>query len=143
MIVLTASRQWPSVARTIRESKVVGVLLVTALLIGGNWSVVIYAVLIDRIVASSLGYFLNPLVSVFLGFVFLRERLSALQWTAVALAAAGVGVQIVAYGSLPWLSLVLALRFAIYGLLRKTVAAGARVGLFVEALLLSTAVERR
>lgn len=136
-IILTASRQWPAVRQAATDRRALAVLAVTAILIGANWSVFIYAVLIDRIVASSLGYFLNPLVSVFLGFLFLRERLSPLQWGAVALAASGVGVQIVAHGALPWISLVLAFTFAFYGLFRKRLDTGAPVGLFIETALLA------
>lgn len=136
VVVLTVSRQWPAVAQAATRPRVLAVLFLTAVLIGVNWWVFIHAVLIDRIVASSLGYFLNPLVSVLLGFVFLRERLSALQWCAVALAACGVLTQVVAYGSLPWIALALAFSFATYGLLRKTTDAGAAVGLFLETALL-------
>ncbi len=136
MVVLSFGRQWPAVARAVATPRVLAVLLLTGLLIGVNWWVFIHAVLIDRIVASSLGYFMTPLASVLLGFVFLRERLSVVQWCAVALAAAGVMTQVLAYGALPWIALVLAGSFATYGLLRKKVDAGAAVGLFVETALL-------
>ena len=140
MLVLTVSRQWPAVAHAMTRPRVLAVLLVTGVLIGTNWLVFIHAVLVDRIVAASLGYFLNPLVSVLLGFVFLRERLTPLQWSAVGLAACGVLTQVIAYGALPWIALVLGLTFATYGLLRKKVDAGAAVGLFLETALLLPAV---
>ena len=85
-----------------------------------------------QVLQSSLGYFITPLVSILLGFVFLGERLRAVQWVAVVLAAAGVANQILAVGELPWIALVLAGSFSLYGLLRKTVAVPALPGLFVE-----------
>lgn len=136
VIVMTAGRQWPAVARAITDRRVIAILFVTALLIGVNWWVFIHAVLVDRIVAASIGYFMNPLVSVLLGFVFLRERLSVLQWGAVGLAAAGVLTQVVAYGTVPWITLVLAFTFATYGLIRKTAPVNASSGLLIETALL-------
>jgi len=135
-IVMTAGRQWPAVARAIADRRVIAILLVTALLIGVNWWVFIHAVVVDRIVAASIGYFMNPVVSVLLGFVILRERLSAFQWVAVALASAGVLTQVVAYGTVPWITLVLAFTFATYGLIRKTAPVSASSGLLIETALL-------
>ncbi len=136
VIVMTAGRQWPAVARAVCDRRVVAILFATALLIGVNWWVFIHAVLTDRIVAASIGYFMNPMVSVLLGFVILRERLSPLQWGAVALAACGVLTQVVAYGSVPWITLVLAFTFATYGLIRKTAPVSASSGLLIETALL-------
>ena len=135
-IVMTAGRQWPAVARAIADRRVIAILFVTALLIGVNWWVFIYAVVVDRIVAASIGYFMNPVVSVLLGFIILRERLSALQWVAVALATSGVLTQVVAYGTVPWSTLVLAFTFATYGLIRKTAPVNASSGLLIETALL-------
>ena len=87
--------------------------------------------------AASLGYFLSPLVNVLLGFMVLRERLSNGQRIAVALAAIGVAIQIVAFGQVPWIALIIAFSFGLYGLLRKTVNAGAAVGLFIECIVIA------
>ena len=112
-------------------------LLLTAALIGGNWLVFLVAVQDGQILQSSLGYFINPLVSILLGFLFLGERLRTVQWVAVALAAAGVVNQILAVGELPWIALFLAGTFGLYGLLRKTIAVAALPGFFVEVSLLA------
>lgn len=105
-------------------------------LLGVNWLTYIYAVQASQIVEASLGYFLVPLCNVALGFVVLRERLRPMQWTAVALAAAGVMVQLARIGRLPWIALVLAGSFALYGL-RKRGPLGPLTGLGVETALLA------
>ena len=137
VFVLTAARQWGAVAAALKNRKVLATLFLTACLNSLNWGVYIFAVVSDQLLAASLGYFLNPLVNVLLGFLFLRERLSRMQQVAVALAAVGVAIQIIGFGQLPWIALTIAFAFGIYGLLRKTVDAGAPVGLFVECLLVS------
>jgi len=106
-------------------------------LLAMNWLTYIHAVQIDQIVEASLGYFLVPLCNVALGLLVLRERLRPLQWTAVALAAAGVLVQLTQVGRLPWIALVLAATFAFYGLLRKRGPLGPLTGLGVETALLT------
>lgn len=85
---------------------------------------------------ASLGYYINPLLNVLLGMLFLGERLRKLQWAAVGLAVTGVGLQLIHYGSLPWIALVLASSFALYGLFRKKLAVDAIGGLFIESMLL-------
>lgn len=110
---------------------------ISGALLAVNWLTYIFAVQTDRIVEASLGYFLVPLCNVALGFVVLRERLRPMQWTAVALAAAGVMVQLAKVGRLPWIALVLAVSFAIYGLLRKRGPLGPLTGLGVETALLA------
>ena len=111
-------------------------LVVTALLIGGNWMLYTYAVTSGHILAASFGYYLNPLANVLLGRFVLKERLSRLQWTAVAIAAAGISV--LAAGALAqlWISLTLCVSFALYGLLRKIVPADALTGLGIETAYL-------
>lgn len=108
---------------------------VTAVLLGGNWFTYIWAVQQGRIVDCSLGYFLNPLVTVALGMVVLGERLNGPQWVSVGFAAAGVAWLAVVFGALPWVSVVLAVSFALYTLLRKTARLGSVDGLVFEALL--------
>ena len=137
VLVLTIARQWPAVITALSDRRVFATLFLSASLVSVNWSTYVFSVLSDQLVASSLGYFLSPLVSVFLGFVFLGERPSLTQWIAVALATGAVTSQFIAYGALPWIALTIAFTFGLYGLIRKTVRAGSAVGLFVECLLLA------
>ncbi len=127
----------PEVLAGMRDRRVVGVMLASGALLGANWLTFIYAVTEGRLLQASLGYFINPLVSVLLGLVVLRERLRRAQWLAVALAAAGV-VQFAAQaGGLPWISIVLALTFGSYGLLRKLARVDALPGSTIETLLMA------
>ena len=112
-------------------------LVASALLLGTNWATFIWAVTHSEILQSSLGYYINPLLNVFLGYCFLRERLHPLQWLAVAIAAAGVLISLIGYGHVPWLALILAGCFSLYGLVRKQVQIDSVTGLMVEALLMS------
>ena len=112
-------------------------LTATAALITTNWLVYIWGVTHGRVVEASLGYFIGPLVNVLLGVVLLSEKLTATQWTAVALATAGVGYLTFATGSFPWIALTLAVSFALYGFLRKLVKDDALPGLAAETLLLA------
>lgn len=105
-------------------------------LIAINWLTYVWAVHNDYMVEASLGYYINPLVNVVLAMIFLRERLRRLQWIAVALAATGVGLQIIQLGVLPWVALVLALSFGFYGLIRKQAPVAALPGLAIETWLL-------
>ncbi|MFL6735862.1 MAG: EamA family transporter RarD [Sphingomonas sp.] len=116
--------------------RTLAILFLTALLIGFNWLLYVYAVTSGHILAASFGYYLNPLANVLLGRFVLHERLGRLQWTAVAIAAAGISV--LAAGALGqlWMSLALCISFALYGLLRKVVAADALTGLTVETAIL-------
>jgi chloramphenicol-sensitive protein RarD len=109
----------------------------SAVLIGLNWLLYVWAVIHDHVVEASLGYFVNPLVNVLLGVLVLRERLGRAQWIAVVLAAAGVAVLTAWHGRLPWIALALAVSFGLYGLARKTVGADAVVGLLWETALLT------
>ena len=111
-------------------------ILLTALLIGCNWLTFVWAVLNDQIVATSLGYYITPLVHVTLGVVVLRERLRPLQAAAIALATVGIAQLAIALGSLPWVALVLAFSFGFYGLLRKTAPVEPIVGFAAETLAL-------
>jgi chloramphenicol-sensitive protein RarD len=111
-------------------------LLVAALLLAINWLTYIWAVNADRIVETSLGYYINPLVSVALGVAVLRERLRRLQWAAIGLAASGVAYLTVRYGSLPWVALVLAFTFGLYGLAKKQTSWGPLRGLTLETALM-------
>lgn len=112
-------------------------LLFTASILAFNWGLYIYGVNTDRVVETSLGYYINPLVNVLLGFVFLKERLNRLQLLAVLLAAVGVGNFVWQVGTVPWIALALAFSFGVYGLLRKSAAIAPMVGLLVETLLIT------
>lgn len=116
--------------------RVLMLLVVTALLIGCNWWLYIWAVNAGHVVETSLGYFINPLVSVALGVLVLRERLNPRQWLAVAIALSGVAYLTFAFGQPPWIALGLALSFGAYGLLRKVAHVGAVPGLAVESAVL-------
>ncbi|WP_166366279.1 EamA family transporter RarD [Pseudomonas akapageensis] len=112
------------------------ILALSGTLIASNWLVYVWAVNNGRMVEASLGYYINPLVNVLLGMLLLGERLRRLQWAAVALAAIGVAQQVWHVGSLPWVSLVLALTFGFYGLIRKQAPVAALPGLVVETWML-------
>ena len=135
-ILVALSRGWPKVREALARPRTVGILVVTALLIGGNWLLYVYSVTSGHILAASFGYYLNPLANVLLGRFVLKEKLGRLQWTAVAIAAAGISV--LAAGALGqlWISLTLCVSFALYGLLRKVVPADAVTGLAIETPIL-------
>jgi chloramphenicol-sensitive protein RarD len=134
--LIALSRGWSKVKDAVACRRTLSVLIITALLIGGNWLLYVYAVNSGHLLAASFGYYLNPLANVLLGRFVLHERLNRLQWTAVGIAAAGISV--LAAGALGqlWISLTLCGTFALYGLLRKVVAADAITGLGIETLIL-------
>lgn len=122
--------------RTIlQHPKQILAMLGSSLLIAANWLTFIYAVSEDKVLEASMGYYINPLVSVFLGMIFLKERLVAAQRVALALAAIGVSIQVIAMGYLPWVTLVLAFSFGFYGLLRKLVPTDPYTGLWFETAM--------
>ena len=136
LVFLCFMHRLKNVARLLSTPKIALTLLCTGLLISTNWGIYIYAVNSDQILATSLGYFINPLFSVLLGALFLRERLSAAAKFSLLLAFAAIGVQIYALGRLPIISLVLPLSFAFYGLIRKKVKVPSFEGLFCETTLM-------
>src|SRR5690242_12160072 len=135
-LLILAGKGWPQVSAALGDRKTLGVLALTALLIGVNWLLYVYAVTSGHILAASFGYYLNPLANVLLGRFVLQERLSRLQWIAVAIAAAGISVLAAGALSQLWLSLALCATFASYGLLRKIVPADAVTGLAIETIIL-------
>lgn len=140
-VLISLTRQWPAFRAALRQPRVLRVYLAASLLIGANWLVYIWAVGQGYIVETSLGYFINPLVSVLLGVIFLRERLRLGQWVPIGLATAGVLYLTFTYGSLPWIALTLAFTFAVYGLVKKTAPLSSVFGLTLETgLLLPAAV---
>lgn len=136
VIFATLARVWGQVRVAIRNRKMLAILFLTSLLIGTNWLLYVYAINSGHILAGSLGYYLNPLANILLGRFILKERLTPMQWIAVAIAAGGIAVLAAgALGTL-WLSLTLCFSFATYGLLRKIVAVDSLAGLTVETMVL-------
>jgi chloramphenicol-sensitive protein RarD len=135
-LLIGLSRGWPKVRAAAAQRRTLSMLVVTAMLIGGNWLLYVYAVNSGHMLAASFGYYLNPLANVLLGRFVLNEKLNRLQWIAVAIASAGISV--LAAGALGqlWISLTLCATFATYGLLRKIVPADAITGLGIETLIL-------
>lgn len=125
------------VRAALRSPRTLLMAMVTAAAITVNWSVYVWAIAADRAVETALGYYINPLVTVMLGALLLGERLNRYQVVAVGLAVVAVAVLTFEAGGLPWVSLVLALSFAIYGYLRKTLPVGPSQGFFLEVLILS------
>ena len=135
-LLVAARRELGEIRPALRSRRTMIMLLISAILIAINWGVFIYAITTMRVLDSSLGYFIAPLVVVGLGVIALRERLRAWQVVALAFAAGGVTVMTIAHGSLPWIALVVALTFGGYGLFRKTVRVSPVVGLCIETALL-------
>ena len=116
---------------------IAAMLFLSSIIIAANWLIYIWAVNADMVLETSLGYYINPLVTVFFGFIFYRERMEKIQWLAIALAAAGVMFQVLLYGRFPWVAVGLALTFATYGLIRKKVVIDAIPGLLAETAFLA------
>jgi chloramphenicol-sensitive protein RarD len=136
VVLVSVARAWDQIRAAIRSRKAMAMLFVTAILIGTNWLLYVYAINSGHILAGSLGYYLNPLANILLGRFILKERLSPIQWTAVAIAAGGMAVLVMgALGTL-WISLTLCFSFATYGLLRKIIHVESLAGLTVETALL-------
>jgi chloramphenicol-sensitive protein RarD len=131
-LLLTVMRRWSLLRAAVRDRRSMLVLAGASVAITGNWLVFVYGVNSGHVVETSLGYFINPLVSVVLGVVFLAERLRTLQWVAVGIAVLAVGVLTVDYGRPPWIALTLAGTFGLYGLLKKLVRVDAAPGLLLE-----------
>lgn len=132
-IVLTG--QWQAFRSTAFKWRTIGIYSIAAVLLSFNWLIYVWGVNAGFIVETSLGYFINPLLSVLLGVIFLRERLRPLQWIPVGLAAVGVGYLTFAYGSLPWIALSLAFTFGFYGFVKKLSPLGSLYGLTLETAI--------
>ena len=133
-ILLTLRGSWSKVLAVFRRPRQFAMLALAALLVGSNWLMFLWAVAHQQVVASSLGYFLTPLINVLLGLVVLKERLNRLEWISVAFAVAAIANEVITLGSLPWVSLFLAATFGTYGLVRKQVPVDALSGLWLETL---------
>ena len=137
IIALVVGRLWNEFISALKDGRVLLILFVTAYILAGNWLLYVWAVNNNYMLQGSLGYYINPLVNVVFGVIFLRERLRPAQITAVLLAGLGVVYLTFSYGEFPWIALVLASSFGLYGLIRKVAPVGALVGLSIEVLLLS------
>lgn len=134
LYILRQPQQWLAI---FKDSRTLGKLMVSATLVSFNWFIFVWAIANDRILDTSLGYFINPLLTIALGVVVLKEKLNPLKFLALLCAAAGVAWQVVVIGGVPWVSLGLACSFALYGLMRKQIVVSALNGLMIETLVLS------
>jgi chloramphenicol-sensitive protein RarD len=134
--LLTWQRRWDEVKITLRSRRALIYCFASGLMIAINWLQFIWAVNVGRVIETSLGYFMTPLVNVLFGAIFLRERLTRLQFASVLLAAGGVLNLTFGYGRFPWIAVGLCFSFGLYGLLRKKSGTGAITGLFFETILL-------
>ena len=135
-LLLAVRKKFGQVFNAMRDPKVIATLSISGLLLAANWLVFIWAVNNDQMLDASLGYFINPLFNVLLARFFLQESLTRLQLLAVFVALAGVAFLIFSYGQLPWVALVLATSFSIYGLLRKKVSVDSMPGLLIESCIM-------
>ena len=135
--LIVLQREWAEFVAILKNPRMILILFSSAVLVGANWLLYVWAVNNDHLLQASLGYYINPLVNVVLGMVFLKERLRPPQAIAVGLATTGVVYLTVQYGQFPWIALCLAMSFGLYGLIRKVAPASSLVGLAVETLLLS------
>ncbi|TMP71070.1 EamA family transporter RarD [Pseudoalteromonas sp. S1609] len=136
IVVVSVLSYWDKIKRILIQPKLILMLVVTSTLLGFNWGLFIWAINNNHMLDASLGYYINPLLNVLLGMVFLNERLRKLQGVAVALAFTGVLLQLISFGSFPVVAFSLATSFALYGLLRKKLQVDALPGILIEALIL-------
>ena len=138
-LLLTVTRTWPRLVAIFRQPRVLGLTVIAGLVIYVNWQVFIYGALTGHVIETSLGYFINPIATVLLAVLVLRERLRPTQWVAIGIAAAAVTVIVVGYGAFPWIALTLAASFGVYALVKKKVgpSVDAVSGLTLETLWLT------
>ncbi|WP_086256126.1 EamA family transporter RarD [Campylobacter vicugnae] len=137
LVILIITKRLNSVKRIAKIKKVTLTLAITGALIASNWGVFIYAINQNEILATSLGYFINPLFSILLGAIILKEELSPALKLSIFIVFIAIGVQIYAIGNLPLISIILPLSFALYGLLRKKLGVRTFEGLFIETIILT------
>ena len=135
VVVILLSRQWAPFRSAVMAPGIIGIYAIAGVLLSINWLVYVWGVNSGFIIETSLGYFINPLISVLLGVLFLHERLRTMQWVPVGLAAAGVLYLTFTYGRLPWIALSLAVSFGVYGLVKKIAPLGSLYGLTLETAL--------
>jgi chloramphenicol-sensitive protein RarD len=138
LVLIFLGRRWDELFRALKDLKILLILSATGVILGLNWWLYVWAINNNFVLQGSLGYYINPLVNVVFGVLFLRERLRPIQVLAVLLAAVGVVYLTISYGSFPWIALALASSFGLYGLIRKVAPVGPLVGLSIETMLLTT-----
>jgi chloramphenicol-sensitive protein RarD len=134
-ILLLMQKRWRSFLHVVKKIENLGTVASSSMLISLNWLIYIWAVNHDHVIEASLGYYMNPLINVCLGVLFLKERLLPLQWLAIALASLGVLILTVHYGAFPWIAISLALSFGLYGLAKKKMTLDSMVGLAWETAI--------
>jgi chloramphenicol-sensitive protein RarD len=137
LLVIVITKRWRKMWGAVSGAKLMGAMLFCSMMISANWLIYIWAVNHDHVMETSLGYYMNPLISVFFGVVFLKEKLRVGQWIALAMAAAGVLYITLQYGKVPWIALSLALTFALYGLSKKLFNLEPMIGLAWETLFVA------
>ncbi len=135
-IMLTIAKQFHLIKPILKTPKALKYLFLSAILVSLNWLIFIYAISQDKILEASLGYYINPLISIFFGYIFFKENLSKYQKIAIFIATISVVIQLFTLGKLPLISIGLAISFALYGVVRKKVNIASLPGLFIETLLL-------
>ena len=136
LLIVLGRKQIPEIKAAFTDIRIMGLLFITALLIGMNWYIYIYSVQTNQVLQASLGYYINPLFYVLVGVIFLKEKLRVLQAVAISIAAIGVLILTMSTGQVPWIAITLAASFTVYGVIRKNVAVGAMPGLFIETLII-------
>lgn len=139
VLLITVMRSWGRLAAILRQGRLVALTVVAGILIYVNWQTYLIGTLSGHVIETSLGYFINPIVTVLLGVLVLRERLRPTQWVAIGLATAAVAVIVIGYGAVPWIALILAFSFGFYGLVKKKIgpSVDAVSGLTLESLWLT------
>ncbi|MDF1508726.1 EamA family transporter RarD [Robertmurraya sp. DFI.2.37] len=141
VLLLLLTRKWPLFLETLKglkqNQKRLWALITASLLVSGNWFVYIWAVNHDQMIQASLGYYINPLVSVLLGVIFLHEKLSPLQYISFTMATVGVLILSISYGQIPWIALALAFSFGLYGLAKKLIKVDSTIGLTLETMVVT------
>ena len=135
-LVILVKKEWSNLKFELKRPRILPIYALAAVLLAANWLVYIFGINSGQVVETSLGYFINPLFSVALGVIFLREKLRPMQWLPIGLAAAGVIYLTLQFGALPWIALALAFTFGFYGLLKKIAPLGALHGLTLETAIL-------
>lgn len=138
LLLLTVLRMWRPFLAIVRQPRLMGLTALAGVLIYVNWQTYLYGALTNHVIETSLGYFINPIVTVLLGVIVLRERLRIVPWIAIGLAVVAVAVIVIGYGAFPWIALTLAFSFGFYGLVKKQIgpAVDAVSGLTLESLWL-------
>lgn len=137
LLIIALTKQWDQLKGIAKNKEQMRSILIASMLISINWGLYIWAVNSNRIVDASLGYYINPLLAVALGVFIFKEKLSRWTWVAIAVATLGVLIKTVGYGKMPWVSLVLAISFALYGAIKKSVKANSIIGMTLETAMIA------